>query len=140
MVPLLPFGAGVAVGLGIAALAPGLMPGVARADPPAAQEALYTALLGHGHLRFRDNAAAMAAVKASRRARHARPRSLGCGTALALVASDQANILPLQLFALVPDIGADWPDEAALALVLTALCSVVTAAGKAVSVRHAGRD
>jgi putative spermidine/putrescine transport system permease protein len=62
------------------------------------------------------------------------------GTALALVGSGQANILPLQLFAMVSDADADWPETAALALVLTALCSVVMAAGEAVSVRHERRD
>ena len=57
------------------------------------------------------------------------------GTALALVGSGQANILPLQLFAMVSDAGADWAETAALAVVLTALCSAVMAAGEAVSVR-----
>jgi putative spermidine/putrescine transport system permease protein len=57
------------------------------------------------------------------------------GTALALVGSGQANILPLQLFAMVSDAGADWPETAALALILTALCSTVMAAGEVVSIR-----
>lgn len=57
------------------------------------------------------------------------------GTALALVGSGQANILPLQLFAMVSDAGADWPETAALALILTALCSTVMAAGEVVSLR-----
>ncbi|MCA3360446.1 MAG: ABC transporter permease subunit [Roseomonas sp.] len=57
------------------------------------------------------------------------------GTALALVGSGQANILPLQLFAMVSDAGADWPETAALALILTALCSIVMAAGEVVSIR-----
>ncbi len=58
------------------------------------------------------------------------------GTALALVGSGQANILPLQLFTMVSDAGADWPETAALALVLTALCSVVMAAGEIASTRR----
>ncbi len=57
------------------------------------------------------------------------------GTALALVGSGQANILPLQLFAMVSDAGADWSETAALALILTALCSTVMAAGEIVSIR-----
>jgi putative spermidine/putrescine transport system permease protein len=58
------------------------------------------------------------------------------GTALALVGSGQANILPLQLFAMVSDAGADWAETAALAVVLTALCSVVMAAGEPLSLRR----
>ncbi len=61
------------------------------------------------------------------------------GTALALVGSGQVNILPLQLFAMVSDAGADWAETAALALLLTALCSVVMAAGEAVSAHREGR-
>lgn len=53
------------------------------------------------------------------------------GTALALVGSGQANILPLQLFAMVSDAGTDWPETAALAMLLTALCSAVLACGEA---------
>lgn len=60
------------------------------------------------------------------------------GTALALVGSGQANILPLQLFAAVSDAGADWTETAALAVILTALCSLVMAAGEAVSVGREG--
>ncbi|MCU0986228.1 MAG: ABC transporter permease [Acetobacteraceae bacterium] len=62
------------------------------------------------------------------------------GTALALVGSGQVNILPLQLFAMVSDAGADWPETAALALFLTALCSVVMAAGEVVSANREERD
>jgi putative spermidine/putrescine transport system permease protein len=58
------------------------------------------------------------------------------GTALALVGSGQVNILPLQLFAMVSDAGADWAETAALAVVLTALCSAVMAAGEVASVGH----
>lgn len=57
------------------------------------------------------------------------------GTALALVGSGQANILPLQLFTMVSDAGADWAETAALALILTVLCSLVMAAGEAASLR-----
>jgi putative spermidine/putrescine transport system permease protein len=58
------------------------------------------------------------------------------GTALALVGSGQVNILPLQLFVMVSDAGADWGETAALALVLTALCSLTMAVGEAVSSRE----
>jgi len=62
MVPLLLFGAGIAVGLGVAAAAPGLMPQVVRAARPTAKEALKTALIGYSQLRI---AAAEAAEAAS---------------------------------------------------------------------------
>ncbi|PZW46835.1 uncharacterized protein DUF5132 [Humitalea rosea] len=62
MVPVLLFGAGIAVGLGVAALAPGLMPQIARAARPTAKEALKTALIGYSQLRI---AAAEAAEAAS---------------------------------------------------------------------------
>lgn len=58
------------------------------------------------------------------------------GTALALVGSGQANILPLQLFARVSDPSADWPETAALAILLTALCASVIAAGEAAAGRR----
>jgi hypothetical protein len=51
MVRFLLFGAGVAVGLGGAALAPGLMPQIARAARPTAKEALKTAFAGYAQLR-----------------------------------------------------------------------------------------
>ena len=54
------------------------------------------------------------------------------GTALALVGT-QVNILPLQLFALVSDAGADQPRAAALALLLTALCSLLMVLGEVVA-------
>lgn len=56
------------------------------------------------------------------------------GTALALVGS-QVNILPLQLFALVSDVNTDFPKTAALALVLTLMCSIAMAAGEALALR-----
>lgn len=62
MVPVLMFGAGIAVGLGLAALAPGLMPRLARAARPMAKEALKTAVVGYAQLRI---AAAEAAEAAS---------------------------------------------------------------------------
>jgi putative spermidine/putrescine transport system permease protein len=62
------------------------------------------------------------------------------GTALALVGSGQVNILPLQLFAMVSDAGADWGETAALALVLTALCSLTMAVGEAVASRAPARS
>ena len=56
------------------------------------------------------------------------------GTAIALVGS-QVNILPLQLFALVSDVNTDFPKTAALALILTFLCSLAMAAGEAAAAR-----
>ncbi|WP_430395581.1 ABC transporter permease [Ferrovibrio sp.] len=57
------------------------------------------------------------------------------GTALALVGT-QVNILPLQLYSLVSDTGADFPAAAALALLLTATCSGIMALGEWVAARH----
>jgi putative spermidine/putrescine transport system permease protein len=51
------------------------------------------------------------------------------GTALALVGT-QVNILPLQLYSLVAETGSDFPAAAALALILTAICSVIIALGE----------
>ncbi len=56
------------------------------------------------------------------------------GTALALVGS-QVNILPLQLFTAVSDVNADYARTAALAMILTLLCSLAMAVGEAVAVR-----
>lgn len=56
------------------------------------------------------------------------------GTALALVGT-QVNILPLQLFTLVSDVNTDFAVTAALALLLTALCSIVMALGEGVAAR-----
>ncbi len=46
------------------------------------------------------------------------------GTALALVGSN-VNIMPLQLYNLVSDTGADFSQTAALALILTMICTLV---------------
>lgn len=51
------------------------------------------------------------------------------GTALALVGTD-LDILPLQLYSLISDSGADFPAAAALALLITATCSSVIAIGE----------
>lgn len=51
------------------------------------------------------------------------------GTALALVGS-QVNILPLQLFTMVSDAGADFAVTASLGLVLMALCTTIMAIGE----------
>ena len=56
------------------------------------------------------------------------------GTALALVGTD-LDILPLQLYSLISDSGADFPAAAALALLITATCSSMIAIGE-----WAGRD
>jgi putative spermidine/putrescine transport system permease protein len=53
------------------------------------------------------------------------------GTALALVGS-QVNILPLQLFTMVSDAGADFAVTATLGLLLMALCTSVMAIGELV--------
>lgn len=63
------------------------------------------------------------------------------GTALALVGT-RLNILPLQLYSLISETGTDFPAAAALALVLTAICSSIMAVGEVFAVReeerHAG--
>lgn len=51
------------------------------------------------------------------------------GTALALVGT-QVNILPLQLFTMVSDAGADFAVTATLGLVLAALCTLVMGIGE----------
>ena len=57
------------------------------------------------------------------------------GTALALVGT-QVNILPLQLFTMVSDAGTDFPLAAALALVLTALCTAAMSIGEVAVARR----
>lgn len=57
------------------------------------------------------------------------------GTALALVGTGQVNILPLWLFTLVADVNTDFPLAAALALVLTAVCSLVMAVAEIAAAR-----
>jgi putative spermidine/putrescine transport system permease protein len=58
------------------------------------------------------------------------------GTALALVGT-QVNILPLQLYSLVAETGSDFPAAAALALILTSICSVFIALGELAGARGA---
>lgn len=57
------------------------------------------------------------------------------GTALALVGT-QLRILPLQLYSLVSETGSDFPAAAALALLITAACSSIMAAGEWFGSRH----
>jgi len=61
------------------------------------------------------------------------------GTALALVGT-QVNILPLQLYSLVAETGSDFPAAAALALILTSICSVIIALGELAGGRGATGD
>jgi putative spermidine/putrescine transport system permease protein len=56
------------------------------------------------------------------------------GTALALVGT-RLNILPLQLYSLISETGADFPAAAALALLLTAICSSIMAVGEVFAAR-----
>ena len=44
--------------------------------------------------------------------------------------------LPLQLYSLISETGSDFPAAAALALLITAACSSIMAAGEWVSYRH----
>lgn len=57
------------------------------------------------------------------------------GTALALVGT-QLRILPLQLYSLISETGSDFPAAAALALLITAACSAMMAAGEVFGSRH----
>jgi putative spermidine/putrescine transport system permease protein len=57
------------------------------------------------------------------------------GTALALVGS-QVNILPLQLFTMVSDAGADFAVTATLGLILAAICTAVMGLGEAFAGRN----
>jgi putative spermidine/putrescine transport system permease protein len=61
------------------------------------------------------------------------------GTALALVGT-QVNILPLQLYSMISETGADFPAAAALALLLMAMCSCVLAVGEVVAARYERHD
>lgn len=54
------------------------------------------------------------------------------GTALALVGT-RVNILPLQLYSMISETGSDAPAAAALALLLTALCTTLLSLGEAVA-------
>jgi putative spermidine/putrescine transport system permease protein len=51
------------------------------------------------------------------------------GTALALVGT-QLHILPLQLYSLISETGSDFPAAAALALLITAVCSAIMSTGE----------
>ncbi len=57
------------------------------------------------------------------------------GTALALVGT-QLPILPLRLYSLISETGSDFPAAAALALLITAVCSSVIAVGEWAGARH----
>jgi putative spermidine/putrescine transport system permease protein len=57
------------------------------------------------------------------------------GTALALVGT-QLQILPLQLYSLISETGTDFPAAAALALMITATCAAIMAAGEWFGSRH----
>ena len=56
------------------------------------------------------------------------------GTALALVGT-RLNILPLQLYSRISETGTDFPAAAALALLLTAICSSIMAVGEVFAAR-----
>jgi putative spermidine/putrescine transport system permease protein len=56
------------------------------------------------------------------------------GTALALVGT-RLNILPLQLYSRISETGTDFPAAAALALLLTAICSSIMAVGEIFAAR-----
>ena len=57
------------------------------------------------------------------------------GTALALVGTG-VDLLPLHLYSMVSDTGSDFAAAAALALIITATCSVVLVAGEWAGFRH----
>jgi putative spermidine/putrescine transport system permease protein len=57
------------------------------------------------------------------------------GTALALVGT-QLPILPLRLYSLISETGSDFPAAAALALLITAVCSMVLTFGEWIGTRH----
>ena len=57
------------------------------------------------------------------------------GTALALVGT-QLPILPLRLYSLISETGSDFPAAAALALLITAVCSTVLTMGEWIGTRH----
>ncbi len=56
------------------------------------------------------------------------------GTALALVGT-QVNILPLQLFTMVSDAGADFAVTASLGVILIAICAAVMSLGEWITAR-----
>ncbi|MGH8799549.1 MAG: ABC transporter permease [Casimicrobiaceae bacterium] len=57
------------------------------------------------------------------------------GTALALVGTG-VDLLPLSLYTMVSDTGSDFPAAAALALMITATCSLVLIVGEWAAARH----
>ena len=57
------------------------------------------------------------------------------GTALALVGT-QLPILPLRLYSLISETGSDFPAAAALALLITAVCSTIITTGEWVGAKH----
>jgi len=57
------------------------------------------------------------------------------GTALALVGT-KLPILPLHLYSLISESGSDFPAAAALALLITAVCSTILATGEWIGTRH----
>jgi len=57
------------------------------------------------------------------------------GTALALVGT-QLPILPLRLYSLISEQGSDFPAAAALALMITAVCSTFLTFGEWIGSRH----
>jgi putative spermidine/putrescine transport system permease protein len=59
------------------------------------------------------------------------------GTALALVGT-QLNILPLQLYSLISETGADFAAASALSLLLMAICSSIMAVGEIAAARREG--
>ncbi len=61
------------------------------------------------------------------------------GTALALVGT-RLTILPLQLYSMVSETGSDFPAAAALALVLTGICSTIMAVGEVAAAWGERRD
>ena len=57
------------------------------------------------------------------------------GTALALVGT-QLPILPLRLYSLISETGSDFPAAAALALLITAVCSTIITTGEWLGATH----
>lgn len=57
------------------------------------------------------------------------------GTALALVGTS-VDLLPLQQYSMVSDTGSDFAAAAALALLITATCSLILVAGDGLGFRH----
>lgn len=57
------------------------------------------------------------------------------GTALALVGT-QLPILPLRLYSLISETGSDFPAAAALALLITAVCSAMLTTGEWIGAKH----